>query len=136
MFPAAETGDPAVLTADPLTMAELRTAADLLGDVPGVQEARVVKLRGMWFRAELQVEGEPGREDEGPGPAIGLPGVQGGSAWADPGSGGKVKYTVNVTYAAGGVDRAGLDEIKTTLADHWDADPADVAVRRMDIEPD
>jgi hypothetical protein len=137
LFPSARTGDPAVLTADPLTMSELESAAELLSAVPGVGDARVVPLRGMWFQAEVQAEGVPGRDSEGPGPVISLPGIQGGSTWSEPGGAvGKVKYTANATYAGGGVDRNGLAEIKTVLARHWGASADDVTIAGRKIKPE
>lgn len=136
-FPEATTADPAVFTVDSLTMAELQHAAEILSDVPGVRDARVVTVRGMWFRAELQVEREAGHEDDGMGPVIGLPGIQGGSSQAGPGSStGRSLYTVSVTYVGGGVDQAGLDEIKTELGRPWDAPGDQVTVSPKQIKPE
>ncbi|MEV6494367.1 hypothetical protein AB0M20_37965, partial [Actinoplanes sp. NPDC051633] len=135
-FPHADSDDPAVFTADPLTELDLQQAADLLSQVPGVDEARVVKLRGMWFRAQVSTEGPPGREADGMGPVISQPGIQGGAVLTEPGSAGKTRYTPYVVYVGGGVDRNALDRIKTSLAEHWGAAAGDVVLTPQKIDPE
>ena len=138
-FPGAAAGGEALLITRPAKLSQLAQAAANLRAVPGVRDARVVLVRGMWFTVTVRIPADESKGSPlgfGRARAMTMSGiVDGESGFVDPGEGKNVWYS-RFTYLGPGVDRGGYERIRTSVAEPYRAGPESLTVSPLRITPE
>ncbi|MEV7627360.1 hypothetical protein [Actinoplanes sp. NPDC089786] len=133
-FRAAGVTGPAMIPTGTQSLTEVRHLAERLRDAPGVRDARVTTVRGMRFvvtvRKRLGADEKPGGN-----PLIGEPGIRWGASNFKHRPGGDKDWTMNAWYLDGGVDRAGLDRIRSIAATAWGIRRDQVIIKPQPMTP-
>jgi hypothetical protein len=139
VFPDAPAGGVTLLITHPAKLSQLAQSAANLRAVPGVRDARVVLVRGMWFTVTVRI---PADESKGSPPGFGrarpmtLSGiVDGESGFVDPGKGKNVWYS-RYTYLGPGVGRDAYDQICAAVIEPYRDGPETLTVKPLRITPE
>ena len=133
-FRAAGLTGPVLIPTDTQSLAEVEAIAVKVRDAPGVGETQVTTVRGMRFMVTVRAVLGPDEKDGG-NPLIGEPGIRWGASNFKRRPGGDKDWTMNAYYLGAGVDRAGLDRIRSIAADAWGIQPDQVIIKPQPMTP-
>ncbi|MET7966956.1 hypothetical protein [Micromonospora sp. NPDC005305] len=126
-FPDAPVGGPAIAIDQSVTRAELENAAANLRKLDGVQDARVVEVRGLWFTVSAT---GPAASGSGMPPVVDLKGigVNGSASGRHRDAQNRWVNWVRTTYVGPAIDRATFDLLRARTAEAVHIDVSQVVV--------